>query len=152
MMLEERAQHIYWPKNDKENKPMSRLSGGSWTAVWSAKRHRIMCSWKRDGQGAGEIKLSSRRKITDQTNQSSQRTWANTHRQAGMREFIPPICSSIFSLHLLIPLRSVESGFEPISTCISPQKGKRSEQIVRFYIDMQTKRALMFWFIAVIQA
>lgn len=25
---------------------MRRRSGGSWTAVWSAKRQRIMCSWK----------------------------------------------------------------------------------------------------------
>lgn len=28
--------------------PMSRLSGESWTAVWSAKRQRIMCSWNMD--------------------------------------------------------------------------------------------------------
>ncbi len=35
--------------------PMSRLSGGSWTAVWSAKRQRIMCSWNTDRQWVHEL-------------------------------------------------------------------------------------------------
>lgn len=41
---------------------MSRLSGGSWGAVWSAKRHRIMCSWNTNTYKWQIIRISSKKK------------------------------------------------------------------------------------------